>query len=134
MVTKVWANDETLTVFENGHANYAWADYRDHHLLPEMKEFKNTKYELSDMKIHLAGKTAWATFKYSISGDIEQSVVTRHVDGAGLSTAVLEERQGQWRIVHWHLSAPRRVPTPAPQPDKKELGLSSLEISDHCGG
>lgn len=120
MVTKVWANDETLTVFESGHANYGWTDYRDHHLLPEMKEFKNTKYELSDMKIHVAGKTAWATFKYTISGDVEQRGTTRHVDGAGLGTAVLEERQGQWRIVHWHSSAPRRAPTPAPSPTPKE--------------
>jgi len=115
---KLWANDESVTVFESGHANYGWADYRDHHLLPEMKEFKNTKYELSDMKIHVAGKTAWATFKYSISGDIERGGTTRHVDGAGLGTAVLEERQGQWRIVHWHSSAPRRAPTPTPSPAK----------------
>lgn len=109
-VTKAWVNDETLSVFESGHANYGWADYRDHHLLPEMKEFKNTKYELSDIKIHLAGKTAWATFKYTIAGDVEEGGATRHVEGAGLGTAVLEARQGQWRIVHWHSSAPRRAP------------------------
>src|SRR5438132_12354358 len=41
--TKVWANDESLTVFESGHANYGWADYRDNHLGPEMKEMQNTK-------------------------------------------------------------------------------------------
>lgn len=115
MVTKVWANDETLSVFESGHANYGWADYRDHHLLPEMKEFKNTKYQLTDIKIHLAGKTAWATFKYTISGDIMENNNSRHVDGAGLGTAVLEERQGRWQIVHWHSSAPRRQ---APAPTK----------------
>jgi len=40
--TKVWANDESLTIFESGHANYGWADYRDHHLVPEMGEMKNT--------------------------------------------------------------------------------------------
>jgi len=57
--TKVWANDESLTIFESGHANYGWADYRDHHLVPEMGEMKNTKYEFSDIKIHLAGNTAW---------------------------------------------------------------------------
>jgi len=116
MVTKVWANDETLTVFESGHANYGWTDYRDHHLLPEMKEFKNTKYELSDIKIHLAGKTAWATFQYTISGDLEQGGATRHVDGGGLGTAVLEKRGQDWRIVHWHSSAPRRAPAPSPTP------------------
>jgi hypothetical protein len=64
--TKVWANDESLTIFESGHANYGWADYRDHHLVPEMGEMKNTKYEFSDIKIRLVGNTAWATLKYTI--------------------------------------------------------------------
>lgn len=112
MLSKVWANDEAVTVFESGHANYGWADYRDNHLGPEMKEMKNTKYTLSDMKVKVAGTTAWATFKYSISADIG----TRHVDGGGLGTAVLEKRDGRWQIVHWHSSAPRRPPTPAPTP------------------
>src|SRR5258708_12475178 len=61
--TKVWANDESLTIFESGHANYGWADYRDHHLVPEMGEMKNTKFEFSDITIHLSGNTAWATLK-----------------------------------------------------------------------
>ena len=111
---KLWANDESVTVFESGHANYGWADYRDHHLGPEMKEMKNTKYILSDIKVKVSGNTAWATFKYAISADIG----TRHVDGAGLGTAVLEKRGADWRIVHWHSSAPRRAPAaPAAKPD-----------------
>jgi ketosteroid isomerase-like protein len=114
--TKVWANDESLTIFESGHANYGWADYRDHHLVPEMGEMKNTKYEFSDIKIHLAGNTAWATLKYTISADVMDNGKPRHVDGGGLGTAVLEKRDGQWRIVHWHSSAPRRAPVPATTP------------------
>lgn len=109
---KLWLNDESVTVFESGHANYGWTDYRDHHLGPEMKEMKNTKYTLSDIKVKVSGNTAWATFKYGISADIG----TRHVDGRGLGTAVLEKQRGQWRIVHWHSSAPRRAPSPAPSP------------------
>lgn len=109
---KLWANDESVTVFESGHANYGWADYRDKHLGPEMKEMKNTKYTLSDIKVKVSGNTAWATFKYAISADIG----TRHVDGAGLGTAVLEKRGEDWKIVHWHSSAPRRAPGPAPTP------------------
>ncbi len=115
ILNKVWANDESLTVFESGHANYGWADYRDHHLVPEMKEMKNTKYTLSDIKIKVAGATAWATFKYSISGDAEK----RHFDGGGLGTAVLEKRGEQWQIVHWHSSAPRRAPAATTPPVKK---------------
>lgn len=109
---KTWANDESVTVFESGHANYGWADYRDNHLGPEMKEMKNTKYSLSDIKAKVSGNTAWATFKYAISADIG----TRHVDGAGLGTAVLEKRGPDWKIVHWHSSAPRRAPVPAASP------------------
>jgi ketosteroid isomerase-like protein len=117
MATKVWANDASLTVFESGHANYGWADYRDNHLVPEMAEMKNTKYVLADLKIHIAGKTAWATFKYTISADIPDKGKTRHVEGSGLGTAVLEQRSGRWQIVHWHSSAPRRAPAPAAKPD-----------------
>lgn len=36
---KLWANDESVTVFESGHANYGWNDYRNTHLGPELKEF-----------------------------------------------------------------------------------------------
>jgi ketosteroid isomerase-like protein len=114
VLNRVWANDESVTVFESGHANYGWADYRDRHLMPEMKEMKNTKYTLSDIKVKVAGTTAWATFKYAISADIG----TRHVDGGGLGTAILEKRDGRWQIVHWHSSAPRRAPAPAPSPVK----------------
>lgn len=117
--TQVWANDDSLTVFENGHANYGWADYRDNHLGPEMREMKNTRYAFSDIRIQLAGETAWATFKYTIAADVTDNGKQRHVDGGGLGTAVLEKRYGQWRIVHWHSSAPRRAPaaaaTPKPQ-------------------
>ena len=117
--TRVWANDESLTVFESGHANYGWADYRDHHLVPEMGEMKNTKYAFTDIKIHLAGKTAWATFKYTISADVTSNGQQRHVDGGGLGTAVLEQRNGRWQIVHWHSSAPRRAPAVTPSPAAK---------------
>lgn len=118
MASQVWANDESVTVFESGHANYGWADYRDHHLVPEMSEMKNTKYSFSDIKIHLAGKTAWATLKYTISADVPDNGKMRHVEGSGLGTAVLEQRVGRWQILHWHSSAPRRAPAPAATPQK----------------
>ena len=109
---KIWANSEDVTVFESGHANYGWKDYRNNHLAPELKEFKNTKYAFSDLKVKVDGKTAWATFKYTLSAEINE----RKIDSGGLGTAVLEKRDGQWRIVHWHSSAPRRAPSPTPSP------------------
>ena len=114
---KIWANDESVTVFESGHANYGWNDYRNSHLAPELKEFKNTKYAFSDLKVKVDGRTAWATFKYALSADIG----ARHINSGGLATAILEKRAGSWRIVHWHSSAPRRQPasSPTPLPAKK---------------
>lgn len=106
---RIWANDEAVIVFENGYANYGWNDYRNNHLGPEMKEITNTKYTSSDIKIHISGKMAYATFKYAISGDSNG----RHFDSGGLGTAVLEKRNGKWLIVHWHSSAPRRPAAPA---------------------
>ena len=79
-----------------------------------MKEMKNTRYEVTDIRVKVSGNTAWATFKYSISADIG----ARHVDGGGLGTAVLEKRGQDWKIVHWHSSAPRRPATPAASPAK----------------
>lgn len=116
MLDGAYASDDSVTIFESGHANYGWADYRDHHLVPEMKEFKNTKYALSDIKVRIAGDTAWATFKYALSGDIKD----RHIDVNGLGTAVLENRDGRWLIVHTHTSAPRRAPAAAAAPAKKK--------------
>lgn len=109
---KIWANSEDVTVFESGHANYGWTDYRNNHLAPELKEFKNTKYAFSDLKVKVDGKTAWATFKYSLSADIG----ARNIQSGGLGTAVLEKRDGRWQIVHWHSSAQRRAPSPTPTP------------------
>lgn len=111
---KIWANDESVTVFESGHANYGWSDYRNNHLAPELKEFKNTKYSFSDLKVKVDGRTAWATFKYSLAAEVG----TRSVQSGGLGTAVLEKRDGRWQIVHWHSSAPRRQPSPSPTPAK----------------
>ncbi len=108
----LWANDESVTVFESGHANYGWKDYRDSHLGPELKAFKNTKYAFSDMKIKVSGAMALATFKYTLSADFKE----RKIDSGGLGTAVLEKRKGKWVIVHWHSSAPPRRASPSPTP------------------
>jgi ketosteroid isomerase-like protein len=111
-LNRAWAQDESVTVFESGHANYGWADYRDRHLVPEMKEMKNTRYTLSDIRVKVAGTTAWATFKYALTADLKD----RRVEAGGLGTAVLEKRGDQWKIVHWHTSAPRRAPAPQATP------------------
>ena len=109
---RVWADDDSVLVFENGHVNVGWADYRDNHLLPEMAAMKNTTFVLEDVRPHIAGTAAWVTLKYALSAD----AAGRRVEGTGLATVVLEKRSGAWLIVHWHSSNPRRPPAEAQPP------------------
>jgi len=108
-IERLWAHDDGVTVFENGHGNYGWADYRDHHLKPEIEHMANVRYQLSDIVPHVIGASAWVTFKYTMSADVPE----RHIDSNGVGTAVLEKRGGAWKIVHWHSSAARPRPSAA---------------------
>jgi ketosteroid isomerase-like protein len=105
-VEKHWANDDSVVVFENGHANYGWSDYKNNHLGPEMAEMKNVSFKMDDIRVKTEGTLAYATFKYTLSADLQD----QHVEGSGLGTAVLEKRGKDWMIVHWHSSSPRKLP------------------------
>ena len=109
--SKVWSNSESLTVFEGGHVNDGWTDYRDNHLGPEMKELRHVSYRLSRIEPHVVGDTAWATFRYAISGE---DLSSKTFSGTGIGTAVLERQGRTWRIVHWHTtSTPKPKVAPA---------------------
>jgi len=105
--SRTWSHSEALTVFEGGHVNHGWTDYRDNHLAPEMKEMRSVRYRLFDVEPHVAGDAAWATFRYTISGT---EIKGRTFSGGGIGTAVLQRESGSWRIVHWHsTSTPKRA-------------------------
>ncbi|HEY0384347.1 MAG TPA: nuclear transport factor 2 family protein [Candidatus Elarobacter sp.] len=105
--SRAWSHSEALTVFEGGHVNRGWTDYRDNHLGPEMKELRTVRYRLFEVVPHVAGDTAWATFRYTISGS---EIKGRAFSGGGIGTAVLQRELGGWRIVHWHsTSTPKRA-------------------------
>lgn len=97
-----------LVVFENGHRNDGWADFRDNHLLPEMKEPTSpSKTEL--IKIKTSAQISWAYTKTEMQ-------ITRksgeQVDAVLWSVYVLEKRDGAWKIVvlDWSFYVPRPAP------------------------
>jgi len=108
--SKVWSHSESLTVYEGGHVNDGWTDYRDNHLGPEMKELRRVSYTLSRIAPHVVGDTAWATFRYAISGE---DLSGKTFSGTGIGTAVLERQGGAWRIVHWHTTSTPKPKVPA---------------------
>lgn len=101
---------EDLTVVEGAGMDRGWAEYRDHHLAPELKEFRNFRYRPSDVEAHVAGNLAWAIYRYSIRADYQD----RALDLVGRGTAILERRGDRWVVRHTQTSSrPRRPTDPA---------------------
>lgn len=99
-----------LTVVESAGMNRGWADYRDHHLVPEMKEMKNFRYRPFDIEPHVSGNLAWAIFRYHLRAETPE----RLVDNIGRGTAILENRQGRWVVRHTHTASRARRPSDPP--------------------
>lgn len=98
-----------VTIYEGGGINRGWADYRDHHLGPELKEFENLKFAHANVQATVldGGKSAYVTSEYSLKATIG----ARDVDSGGLETLVLvQDGTGAWKIRHSHTSARRRAP------------------------
>jgi ketosteroid isomerase-like protein len=98
---QLWAHDDWVTVFEQGSADIGWSKYRDHHLMMEIKGMKNVTYEHSEIRTQVRDNVAWASFKFKIVADYGE----RHIDADGIGTAILEKREGAWKIVHMHTSS-----------------------------
>ncbi|MEO5590066.1 MAG: nuclear transport factor 2 family protein [Gemmatimonadaceae bacterium] len=103
---------DSLTVVEGAGINRGWADYRDHHLAPELKEMKNFKYRPYDIVARTSGDLAWVMFSYGIQGEMG----TRVLDQVGRGTAILERRGQRWVVRHTQTSSRARRPSDAPFP------------------
>ncbi|HUX06473.1 MAG TPA: nuclear transport factor 2 family protein [Acidobacteriota bacterium] len=64
--------------------------------------FSDTKITQSDLKIHLLpdGKTAWATSLWDLAATVGEQQIQLPVR----CTWILEKRDGEWKIVHFHKS------------------------------
>lgn len=103
---------DSLTVVEGAGMNRGWADYRDHHLAPELKEMTNLRYRPFEIEAHVAGNTAWAVFRYALSTELGG----RAIDAVGRGTAILERRGPRWVVRHTHTSYRARRPADPPMP------------------
>ncbi len=99
---------DSLTVVEGAGINRGWADYRDHHLGPELKTMKNFHYRPVDVVVRVSGQYAWATFRYDLKGEMNG----RHIDNVGRGTAILERQNAgvgtRWVVRHTQTSSRAR--------------------------
>jgi len=101
---------DSLLVLEGAGINRGWTDYRDNHLAPELKEFRNFRYRPFEIEARISGSLAWATYRYALSADLPD----RQVDVVGRGTAILERRGDRWVVRLTHTaSRPRRPSDPA---------------------
>lgn len=98
---------DSLTVVEGAGINRGWADYRDHHLAPELREMTGFQYRPAEIEAHVSGDLAWALFRYTIRGRAGE----RDLDLVGRGTAILERRGGRWVVRHTQTSSRARRPT-----------------------
>ncbi len=98
---KIWSNDASVLVFENGGVNEGWENYRNKHLAPELKSFKDLKFVVSDIAVKADKKIAWATYKYTLAADFNK----QKIETGGVGTMIFEKKDGKWLIVHSHTSS-----------------------------
>ena len=99
-----------VTIYEGGGINKGWADYRDNHLGPELKQFENLQFAHGNIVVRMIGPdSAYATSEYTLKATMGE----RQVDSGGLETLVLVKTDdGSWKIRHSHTSSRPRRPAP----------------------
>jgi ketosteroid isomerase-like protein len=96
-----------VTIYEGGGINNGWADYRDHHLGPELKAFENLQFGHNSATVMLlpGGQSAYVRAEYFLKARMGG----REIDSTGLATYVLIKDGNGWKIRHSHTSSrPRR--------------------------
>lgn len=95
-------------VVESGKVEGGYADYRDHHIGPELGHFKTFRFSDYAVIVRLEGPIALATetYRYTIVLKDKPEPIERQ----GVATSVLKKIDGQWKIVSTHASS--RTPRP----------------------
>lgn len=88
-----------LHILVDNATTHGWPDYRDGYLKAELSAFPGLAYAHSAVEPVVRGDVAWVAFRRQLSSSSPDIAA---VEGRG--TAVLERRDGEWLIVHLHMS------------------------------
>ena len=96
-----------VTIYEGGGINRGWADYRDHHLGPELTSFEQLQFVHANTVVRVLGPgMAYVTSDYTLKAVVKD----KPVESGGLETLVVAKAaNGQWQIRHSHTSSRRRA-------------------------
>lgn len=88
-------------IFETGGSEGTYANYLAHHLGPELAEFKSFTFSDYKVDIRFEGSIALATETYKYRIETKDGAIAERL---GVTTSVLKQIDGQWRIVVSHNS------------------------------
>ena len=90
-------------IYESGGSEGNYTHYLEHHLTPELKEFKSFTYSDYKVEVEVDGKYAFATETYNYT--IIVAADNKEVKRKGVATSVLKMEKGQWKIMISHNSS-----------------------------
>lgn len=90
-------------IFESGGSEGTYTHYLEHHLIPELKEFKSFVFSDYKADVQVEGAYAFAvqTYNYTIMLAKDNSEIKRK----GVATSVLRKEKGVWKIMISHNSS-----------------------------
>ena len=113
-VEALFASDNE--VLESGKLEGSYADYRDHHIGPELGHFKSFAFSDYTVRVRFEGPVALATetYHYTIVLKDKPEPIVRQ----GVATSVLIRDGGAWKIRSMHNSSrvPKTPPATSPSP------------------
>jgi len=98
---------EDSEVFESGGVEGTYAHYIEHHLGPELGEFKSftfSDYEI-DAKVDAPYAFTTETYIYTIVLNPNEKGETRTIRKKGVATSILKRMGGEWKIIKTHTSS-----------------------------
>ncbi|MEO6347069.1 MAG: nuclear transport factor 2 family protein [Aquaticitalea sp.] len=98
---------EDSEVFESGGVEGNYAHYIEHHLKPELGEFKSftfSDYEIN-AKVDLPYAFTTESYIYTIVLNTNEKGESRTVVKKGVATSVLKKVDGEWKIIKTHSSS-----------------------------
>ena len=98
---------EDSEVFESGGVEGTYAHYIEHHLGPELGEFKSftfSDYEI-DAKVDAPYAFTTETYIYTIVLNPNEKGETRTIRKKGVATSILKKMGGEWKIIKTHTSS-----------------------------
>ena len=90
-------------IYESGGREGNYAHYLEHHLTPELKEFKSFKFSDYVVEVQIDGKYAFTTETYNYTIIVAKD--NTEVKRKGVATSVLKKIKGEWKIMISHNSS-----------------------------